>query len=97
MSDTKTYLCRTRVEHDGVLHGDKPGNMAIELSDEAAKPLLARKAIKPDLGLETKTKAQLVAFAEAEYGLSLDPEMPKDKLIALIEDADAENPRADRA
>ena len=94
MSDTKTYLCRTRVEHDGLLYGDKPDNMAIDLSDDAAKPLLARKAIKPDLGLETKTKAQLVAFAEAEYGLSLDPEMPKDKLIAMIEDADADADRA---
>ena len=94
MSDTKPYLCRTRVEHDGLLYGDKPDNMAIDLSDDAAKPLLARKAIKPDLGLESKTKAQLVALAEAEYGLSLDPEMPKDKLIAMIEDADADADRA---
>ena len=87
MADTKTYLCRTRVEHDGVLYGDKPDNLAIELSDTAAAPLLARKAIKPDLGLEAKTKAQLVALAEADFGLSLDPDLPKDTLIGLIEDA----------
>ena len=87
MADTKTYLCRTRVEHDGVLYGDKPDNLAIELSEAAAAPLLARKAIKPDLGLEAKTKAQLVALAEADFGLSLDPDLPKDTLIGLIEDA----------
>jgi hypothetical protein len=94
MSDTKTYLCRTRVEHDGLLYGDKPDNMAIDLSDEAAKPLLARKAIKPDLGFERMTKAQLVAHAEAEYGLSLDPDMGKDALIAHVEDAASDADRA---
>jgi hypothetical protein len=94
MSDTKTYLCRTRVDHDGVVYGDKPDNMAIDLTPEQAAPLLARKAIKPDMGLERMTKSQLVAHAEAKYEISLDPDMAKDALIAHVEDAAADADRA---
>lgn len=90
MSDPKTYLCLTRIEHDGVLYGDKPSTAEIQLDEAAAAPLLARKAIKPSLGLESLTKAKLVALAEADYGLSLDPDLPKETLVALIEDAERE-------
>jgi len=60
-----------------------------EPAPESAQPGLPLGGEKPAVDLDVMTKAELIAYAKAEFDLELDEKLLKAELIAAIEAAEA--------